>query len=716
MKSNCLKKIKIFIMFALIICTSLIPSTAMESTSKNNLNIFDQKNNNLSTQETEYWALLIAVGVYADYPEQNRPLMLNEVDDFYNVLIQSDVWDEHHIKVIKAEDATVSNIISGFRWLDKMEDENDISLVYITTHGSPIGFDIPPFDEKDKTDEMLSTYWSFAYHTQIIWDDEINFFLNRLESKGVCLIVDSCYAGGFNDPPDWNHSSRNIFSYIKKFNNYSSKEWIDGFIEDVGKQNRVVLMASREDELSYSGGFAPYLIDGLRGYADSNSDGIVTAEEAFFYTQPRTYRQHPTIYDGYPGELPLIFLNKTLKNFENEQKFLKNTNTKSSTCFDIISENSVIKGFVKEADTNNFIKDAVVYVSGRNNQWEFFENQTTTDYNGFYSVNVPAGRCRVTVSSDGYCSAQSGFLLIEENETLWVNFSLLPRPFENSIICGYIKDRETGDPINGANINLLWQDNLNHFYLNDTFSDYLGFYQMNVAAGTITLEVEADGYFQKSLKEMNISDYETLWVNFSLDPKPLENSVLCGYITDKETGVPLNNVRVTTQWVDITLGNRYNNQTYTDSTGFYKINVASGELYLDIRKMGYDYYDPYRHDVGENKTLWLNITLEKQTIDVDIAKPLKALYINNKRIIPCNKARIIGSIDIEAYIFEDWYGHSSVDKIEFYIDGVLKETVTSEPYVFKWDEKKFGKHTIKVIAYDLQGKTDSKEIVVYKFL
>jgi len=38
-------------------------------------------------------------------------------------------------------------------------------------------------------------------------------------------------------------------------------------------------MASREDEVSYSGGFGPYIIDGLRGYADSNGDGIVTLKK-----------------------------------------------------------------------------------------------------------------------------------------------------------------------------------------------------------------------------------------------------------------------------------------------------------------------------------------------------------------------------------------------------------------------------------------------------
>ncbi len=154
--------------------------------------------------DTEYWALLVGVGDYAENPMEDRPDMILEVNDFYAQLLQSDWWPADHIKVLTGEDATVVNIIAGLRWLDRMEDSNDISLVYLSTHGFPLGFDIPPKDEADGTDEALVSYWGFSFPGLVIWDDELNVLLNRLESKGVCLIVDSCYAGGFNDPPNWN--------------------------------------------------------------------------------------------------------------------------------------------------------------------------------------------------------------------------------------------------------------------------------------------------------------------------------------------------------------------------------------------------------------------------------------------------------------------------------------------------------------------------------
>ena len=54
--------------------------------------------------------------------------------------------------------------------------------------------------------------------------------------------------------------------------------------------------------------------------------------------------------------------------------------------------------------------------------------------------------------------------------------------------------------------------------------------------------------------------------------------------------------------------------------------------------------------------------------------------------------------------------------MEFYIDDDLKETVTSEPYIWTWSEKKIRKHIIKVLAYDFDGKILSKETEVYKLL
>jgi len=287
----------------LFVGISVIPSTWGIKEYNNSLH--DSKTENYSEEissadsNTEYWALLIAVGIYAGHPDEDRPSMLDDVKNLHDKLLVSEHWKEDHIKSITAENCTVLNIIKGLRWLDRMDDKDDFSLVYITTHGYPLGFDIPPRDEEDKQDEALVSYKGFKHPWAIIWDDLLNLLLSLLNSKGVCVIVDSCYSGGFNDPP--------YFQTRMKNNKMNANEWMHEFAEDISESGRVVLMSCSEDEVSYASVFSRCLDKALTGYADINKDDMVSAEEAFEYIVENLNEpdMHPTIYDGYPGELQL---------------------------------------------------------------------------------------------------------------------------------------------------------------------------------------------------------------------------------------------------------------------------------------------------------------------------------------------------------------------------------------------------------------------------
>ncbi|HUT00601.1 MAG TPA: carboxypeptidase regulatory-like domain-containing protein [Candidatus Thermoplasmatota archaeon] len=681
MKVN-LKELTSLLVVVLLVGTIFLPiqSTTIQA---NTL-----QNPSKTGKDTQYWALVVGIGKYAENPEQNRPDMILEANDFRNLLLQSPWWSADHIKIITAENATGSNIFAGFQWLNKMVGPDDVVVVYLSTHGSYLPFDIPPRDEADSTDEFLVTYWGFAYNTSFITDDEINIMLNRLKSNNVCLIVDSCYAGGFND--HWK------------------------LLKIAPEQHRVILMGSCEDELSYSGGFAPYLIDGLRGYADSNQDGIVTAEEVFAYALPRSVpRQTPTMYDGYPGELALT--TNTLSPSSSRQQ--ESTSMLPSNSIGILAESSVLCGYI--SSSGQPINNAQVSVSGRINYQQTYTNSTTTDPTGFYFMHVPAMRIRVTASAQGYCDESTNQFQVNENHTYWVNLSLVPHPPETAIVCGYITSQQNGTPLM-ANVSLRWQGSNDETYRNTTSSDATGFYQMNVAPGEISIDVSKEGYFSESKDNLNITAAQILWVNMSLDPFPLETSTVCGYISDNATGEPPPGVRIDVIWANFSSGHEYSRGAQTNDSGFFSMPIAPGELYIDLRENEYNYYDPYRYDAVEGKPLWMNISLQQSSISVDIAKPLKALYIKNQLIMPWTSTRIIGPIDIEATSTDFFYGPGGgqwqVQKVEFYIDGMLKGNVTSEPYLYNWSARTLGKHTIKVVAYGFHNDTASKEIEVTKFL
>ncbi len=307
---------KYFFIFSLIFIIFLLPTISgginYESYESIILNYSSEHKENLGLSldnEVEYWALLIAVGVYYQVPDMNRPNMLKEVASFEQVLDSSPNWDEDHVKVIKAEDATVLNIYNGFKWLDDNEDENDISLIYLTTHGFPHFWDRPPFDEADHRDEALATYYGFLPYDNpfrweylsnpfgIILDDQFNYWFNSLESQGVGVIVDSCHSGGFDDYYKIDANTDRVTNFAQEFG------------REIQGQNRIVVTSVPEEDVSYGSLFSHYLIQGFQWFADSNHDNLVTMEESFYYAERLVEQQtgmNPQIFDNYPGELPII--------------------------------------------------------------------------------------------------------------------------------------------------------------------------------------------------------------------------------------------------------------------------------------------------------------------------------------------------------------------------------------------------------------------------
>ncbi len=85
------------------------------------------------------------------------------------------------------------------------------------------------------------------------------------------------------------------------------------------------------------------------------------------------------------------------------------------------------------------------------------------------------------------------------------------------------------------------------------------------------------------------------------------------------------------------------------------------------------------------------------------------IYIKNKKIIPFFKPVVFGPLSI--HVDDD-----RVNKAEFYVDGKLKDTVTTAPYIWRWDEPAFMKHTIETKVYDENGESSSSgEMMFFVF-
>jgi hypothetical protein len=60
---------------------------------------------------------------------------------------------------------------------------------------------------------------------------------------------------------------------------------------------------------------------------------------------------------------------------------------------------------------------------------------------------------------------------------------------------------------------------------------------------------------------------------------------------------------------------------------------------------------------------------------------------------------------------------SGIEKVEFYVEGDLKSTVTTPPYTWRWSERGwFFPYTLKVIAYDYAGNVNTDSMKVWKIV
>jgi hypothetical protein len=273
---------------------------------------------------TEYWALLVGCNEFMNKPHLSLPGNDVSAEDLRDLLLISDHWENDHIRVLTGKNASWLNIMKGFLWLDKMDDGDDVCLIYFSTHGMPgMGIDLRPKDEEDG-DEFLMTYdtyrtkignWfiNFPLRTHWISDDMLRTAIDRMDAYGVCVIINACYCeyADVQDSPIFNINNAIMHPSQNKM---SMSQWMNELREDIGGTNRVILMACSEDELSLGNVFSYSVIEGLQGFCDTDNNSYCSAEESFNYAVARAqtflnrefnFQQTPHIYDDYPGELVL---------------------------------------------------------------------------------------------------------------------------------------------------------------------------------------------------------------------------------------------------------------------------------------------------------------------------------------------------------------------------------------------------------------------------
>jgi len=250
------------------------------------------------SKRVDIWAVIVGVSKY-----QNRDLNLNsaarDAQQFKNFLMSSAGGSvpETNISFLINEQATLRNIKSSLSKTSKSAFEEDMIILYFACHGVPdegelyfLAYDSDPVD-------ALSTALPQSFLEKL---------LNKsVKTNKVVMFADACHSGALGLPKV--RAGRAL---------YTNK-----LISAIGqaKNGLAILAASGANEFSqedqkWGGGhgvFTYYILQGLKGKADEDGDGLIRTQELFQFVcrevaKATKGKQNPLIIDrGYDRKLPL---------------------------------------------------------------------------------------------------------------------------------------------------------------------------------------------------------------------------------------------------------------------------------------------------------------------------------------------------------------------------------------------------------------------------
>lgn len=200
--------------------------------------------------EIENYAVFLGLAKYEQYYYDAGYADVNAIS-IYEFLKNEPNWKEENMRIFLNEEVTKKNMLESIRWLAEKSDENDVVLFYYSGHGIPM--------EDDFQHSQISDYYMNLSN-----DIEMEEEFSKVKSNHIVMIFDCCW------------SAR---------------------LTSLMKPGRVMLSAGGKyfscvadwDENLERGFLTYYVCQGLKGPADreGNKDGIVSAEEAYYYARKR---------------------------------------------------------------------------------------------------------------------------------------------------------------------------------------------------------------------------------------------------------------------------------------------------------------------------------------------------------------------------------------------------------------------------------------------
>jgi hypothetical protein len=259
----------------------------------------------------DQWAVVIGIGSYENVAIPRLKYTVADADAFHTMLVGQQMGLKKENVILLTDRSERKPTLKNIKWalgtfLSRAAQKNDTVYVFFAGHGAPEA------DPRGQERDGLSKYLipqdadpDDLYSTALAMDEMQNIF-SRIESDRIVVFLDACYSGAAGGRTFAAKNTRGMVD--------------DKFLERLtDAKGRTIVTASRPAEVSIElpelghGIFTYYLIEGLKGAADLDRDGIVTLQELYPYLDQQVTKrsrsvggnQHPVMKGEMEGVLPL---------------------------------------------------------------------------------------------------------------------------------------------------------------------------------------------------------------------------------------------------------------------------------------------------------------------------------------------------------------------------------------------------------------------------
>ncbi|MCK5786193.1 MAG: caspase family protein [Candidatus Sabulitectum sp.] len=207
-----------------------------------------------NTASADSWAVVAGISGYESRADILSRSSMDAIE-FYRFLRDDQNIDSDHMVLLVDAEARADAFRNAVSDICQRAGSDDRLILFYSGHGSQEPPGSGGSEESDGVNEVL------CFYNEDISDDEMHDLVSGFPGS-VYLFTDACNSGGF-------------------VNDFSQGD------------NILILTAAREDKSVSERVLTPILLEGSRGAADSNGNGVITAEELVEYVDSMMARICP---------------------------------------------------------------------------------------------------------------------------------------------------------------------------------------------------------------------------------------------------------------------------------------------------------------------------------------------------------------------------------------------------------------------------------------